>query len=151
MEGISATVRVRVPFVDVDSSQRIHYTAWMRYMEVAEHALMRAIGFPYATTLRDLAFPRVHIECDLRGAIRYDDELEVTARVAHVSARSWSLAFVGRKLTTAETHAEDNAEAGDGAGGKFVAEGRMTIVAMDLVTERACALPDDLRLALLVS
>ena len=52
------TIRVRVPFADVDSSQRIHYTAMFRYMEVAEHALMRAIGFPYATALRQLAFPQ---------------------------------------------------------------------------------------------
>lgn len=145
MGSASATVRVRVPFVDVDSSARIHYTAWMRYMEVAEHALMRAIEFPYASTLRELAFPRVHLECDLRGAIRYDDELEVTASVAHVSARSWTVAFAGRNLTVAEAGGDETGT----MGGLVVAEGKMTIVAMNPETERSCALPEPLRLALL--
>ena len=35
------SVQVRVPFFDVDSTERIHYTAMMRYMEIAEHELMR--------------------------------------------------------------------------------------------------------------
>src|SRR5215510_3320501 len=55
----SATVRVRVPFVDVDSSMRIHFTAMFRYMEIAEHELMRHIGMPYAAAFTDLAMPRV--------------------------------------------------------------------------------------------
>ena len=67
------SIRVRVAFYDVDSSGRIHYTAVMRYMEIAEHSLMRSIGFPYATTLLDIAFPRVHVACDFHGAIGYDD------------------------------------------------------------------------------
>ena len=28
------SIQVRVPFVDVDSSHRIHFTAMMRYMEL---------------------------------------------------------------------------------------------------------------------
>lgn len=127
-----ARIRVRVPFVDVDSSMRIHYTAFLRYMEVAEHALMRSIGFPYATSLQSLAFPRVHLECDFQGAIRYDDELDVTARVERVGNSSWMVAF--------EAHALDSAQT--------LATGKMTIVAMDPIEERATALPDELRTAL---
>ncbi len=88
-----ATVRVRVPFPDVDSTGRIHFTAMLRYMEVAEHELMRSIGFPYATALLDTAFPRVHVECDFRRAIRYDDVLTVEARIAQVGRTSWTVAF----------------------------------------------------------
>ncbi len=136
--AVEATTRVRVPFVDVDSSDRIHYTGWFRYMEVAEHTLMRSIGFPYATALRDVAFPRVHLECDFRGAIRYDDELDVTARVERVGASSWTVAFVGRNVTLAATRGE----------APIVAEGRMTIVAMNPATERSQPLPEELRHAL---
>jgi acyl-CoA thioesterase FadM len=71
-----ATTRVRVGFVDVDSSQRIHFTAMFRYMEAAEHELMRAIGFPYATALSGAAMPRVHLECDFRASVVYDVSMD---------------------------------------------------------------------------
>ena len=132
----SATVHVRVPFVDVDSSLRIHFTAMFRYMEVAEHELMRSLGLPYATALRTLAFPRVHLDCDFHRAIAYDDELDVTATVERVGGSSWTVLF-----TPLPSGAEPTAPT--------LAVGHMTIVAMDPTTERATALPDDLRLALL--
>ena len=127
-----ATVRIRVPFVDVDSSDRIHYTAVMRYWEVAEHALMRSLGMPYATALREVAFPRVHVSADFRGGILFDDELDVEARVERVGSSSWTIAFTAR-----------NANAGDDA--PILADGRMTIVAMDPATERPVPLPAELR------
>ena len=130
-----ATVRIRVPFVDVDSSDRIHYTAVMRYWEVAEHALMRSLGMPYATALREVAFPRVHVSADFRGGILFDDELDVEAYVAHVGSSSWTIAFTAR-----------NADAGPDA--PILADGRMTIVAMDPASERAVPLPVELRRAL---
>ncbi len=130
-----ATVRVRVPFVDVDSSDRIHFTAVMRYWEVAEHELMRGIGMPYATALHEVAFPRVHVSADFHGSIVYDDLLDVEARVASVGRASWTIAFIAR-----------HADAGPDA--PILAEGRMTIVAMDPATERPTPIPDDLRRAL---
>ena len=130
-----ATIRIRVPFVDVDSSDRIHFTAVMRYWELAEHELMRGIGMQYATALREWACPRVHVSADFKGAILFDDVLDVEARVASVGRSSWTVAFTAR-----------HAEAGPDA--PALAEGRMTIVTMDPVTERAVPLPEKLRAAL---
>jgi acyl-CoA thioester hydrolase len=131
----SVTIHVRVPFVDVDSSLRIHFTAMFRYMEIAEHTLMRSLGLPYATSLQSLAFPRVHLECDFQGAIRFDDEIDVTARVEQVGNSSWTVAFAAYPPGAAATDAPT------------LATGRMTIVAMDPATERATPLPDELRRA----
>jgi acyl-CoA thioesterase FadM len=103
-------------------------------MEVAEHHLMREIGYSYATVLRDQAYPRVRLECDFRGAIQYDDELDVEARIERVGSSSWRVAFVGRHVTAPD--------------GEPVATGKMTIVCMDPVTQHARPLPDDLRAAL---
>lgn len=128
------TIEVRVPFVDVDASQRIHYTAMFRYMEVAEHTLMRELGVPYATTLRGLAYPRVHLDCDFRGAIQFDDVLTVTARVERIGTSSWTVGFVARNTSTATN--------GDAP---VVAEGHMTIVAMDPATDRPTPIPEELR------
>jgi YbgC/YbaW family acyl-CoA thioester hydrolase len=131
----AATIRVRVPFVDVDSTQRIHYTAWLRFMEVAEHHLMRELGYSYSTVLRDQAYPRVHLECDFSGAIQYDDELDVEARIERVGRSSWTVAFIGRHV-------------GPPADTEPVATGTMAIVCMDPVTQRSRPLPEDLRAAL---
>ncbi|SRR5579875_2806752 len=133
-----ARVRIRVPFVDIDSSQRIHFTAFFRYMEVAEHELMRSLGMPYSSGLLEQAFPRVHLECDFKGAIRYDDLLEVVSQVERVGTSSWAVGFTAHKL-----------EGDDQRTGPLVATGRMVIVSMDPTTERATPLPARLRRALL--
>lgn len=139
----SATVRIRVPFVDVDSSHRIHFTAMMRYFEVAEHAMMRAAGLPYATALRDTAFPRVHLDVDFRAAVVFDMLLDVEARVERIGTTSWTNAFSVRRAP------DDTAPLPDAApSGALVAEGHMTIVAMDPATQRPTPLPDELRRAL---
>ncbi len=128
----SETSRVRVPFVDVDSSQRIHFTAMFRYFEGAEHALMRSRGLPYATSLRDYLLPRVHLSCDFRAAVVYDDLLDIEATVDHIGTTSWTVRFAAHKVPD----------------GTLVAEGRMTIVALDPRTERPTPLPAELRAAL---
>lgn len=132
----SATVHVRVAFVDVDSSMRIHFTAMFRYMEIAEHELMRSLGLPYSTSLVNHAFPRVHLECDFQGAIRYDDEIDVVARVERVGTSSWTVAFAAYAAGAALSDAPP------------LATGRMTIVSMNPTTERAAPLPEELRRAL---
>lgn len=134
------SVQIRVPFSDVDSSGRIHFTAMLRYMEVAEHELMRSLGFPYVKALPGVAFPRVHVGCDFRGAIRYDDLLSIEARVAHVGNSSWNVVFTAHTLVDNDTAAQR---------GTIVAEGEMTIVTMDPQTGRARSLPSELREALL--
>lgn len=126
------TTRIRVAFFDVDSSQRIHFTSMFRYFEMAEHALMRAIGQPYAQTLQDYRFPRVHLDCDLRAAVVYDDILHVVAEVQHVGRSSWTIRFTARKQP------DDT----------LAAEGHMTIVSMDPETERPTPIPAALRAAL---
>lgn len=140
-----ASLRVRVPFVDIDSSQRIHYTAMFRYMELAEHELMRRIGMPYATMLQSIAYPRAHVSCDFRGAIMFDDQLVIDARVERVGTSSWTVGFVARHLCGP---GHDDVALGAAQPGEVVAEGRMVIVAMDSATERSTALPDELRHAL---
>lgn len=135
-----ASIQVRVPFHDVDSSGRIHFTAMFRYMELAEHELMRSIGFPYAAALQDTGFPRVHVSCDFRRAIQYDDELTVYARVERVSRTSWIVAFAAYFTQEIREGKPENVGA--------AAEGQMTIVAINAETQRATSLPEDLRRAL---
>ena len=138
----SATIRVRVPFVDVDSSMRIHFTAMFRYMELAEHELMRSLGVPYtsASLYAQLAMPRAHLSCDFTGAVSFDDQLAVEARVEKVGTSSWTVGFAARKVLGPNNTPLDADEE--------VARGRMVIVAMDPTTQKATPLPEELRSAL---
>jgi len=136
----SVTVRVRVPFVDVDSSARIHFTAMFRYMEMAEHELMRHIGMPYAAAFTSLAMPRVHLSCDFLAAVTFDDQLEVEARVEKVGNTSWTVAFTARRVAGPNEQPVESEIA--------VARGRMVIVAVDPTTAKSAPLPEELRRAL---
>jgi YbgC/YbaW family acyl-CoA thioester hydrolase len=124
----------------VDSTARIHFTAVLRYMEIAEHELRRSLGFPQATSFPAIAFPRVHVSCDYRAAIRYDDELEIQARVERIGRSSWTVAFNARLV--------DNVQKGEPAERPVAAEGTMVMVAIDTKTEKAIPLPEELRAAL---
>src|SRR5712691_11806071 len=114
------SIQVRVPFHDVDSTGRIHFTAMFRYMEIAEHELRRSMGFPQATSFPETVFPRVRVTCDFRGAIRYDDELTIEARVERVGRSSWTVVFTARFTQQAGKEAQE--------GDEIAARGQMTIV-----------------------
>ena len=133
-------IQVRVPFVDVDSSERIHFTAMMRYMELAEHELTRSLGFSYATTLAGAGFPRVHVSCDYIRAIGFDDELTIEARVSRVGNSSWTVVFDAYFTQELQEQGEDAA--------KPAAKSEMTIVSLDKKTGRATPLSDEFRKAL---
>src|SRR5580704_19446420 len=79
----------RILFIDTDASGRIHYTALFRYFEAAEIEFFRTIGVLHHHPA--VAFPRVHVECDYRSAIRYDDLLEFEVSVGRIGKTSVQL------------------------------------------------------------
>jgi len=134
------SIAIRVPFPDVDSSDRIHFTAMLRYMEMADHELLRSLGSPYVTLLRSLALPRVHVSCDYRSAVCYDDLLSIEARVERVGQRSWTEAFVARLLAREGQEVKEQS---------VVAEGQMVIAVVDPHTRKTVPIPQPLRTALI--
>ena len=111
----------RVRFVDTDASQRIHYTALFRFFEAAEHEFFREIGHFYDD--REAVWPRVHAECDISGALRFDDEIVIEVTVDRVGNSSFGLSFRALK---------DEAECG---------KGKVVIVCMDPATQKGKPLP----------
>lgn len=83
----SHTHRTRVAWIDTDTSGRIHYTAAMRWFEAAEHAMMRELYAELEGQDR-LNLPRVHVEADYGEALRFEDPVACTARVAKVGRSS---------------------------------------------------------------
>jgi YbgC/YbaW family acyl-CoA thioester hydrolase len=92
--------RMRVAWVDTDGSGLIHYTAALRYFEVAEHALLRKLfsgGIGALPSDRTFLLPRVHVEADYKAPLRYPDEFDCAARVTSVGRSSVGFGYEIRR------------------------------------------------------
>ena len=90
----------RVEFSETDMAGIVHYSNFFRYMEAAEHAFFRSIGFSVVTRNVDppVGWPRVHAECDYRRPIRFEDEIEIRMYVTKKKSKSLTYGFWFRKL-----------------------------------------------------
>jgi acyl-CoA thioester hydrolase len=128
----------RVEFADTDMAGIIHFASYFRYMEVTEHAFFRSLGFSinsrepasgHSHEGGKIGWPRVHVSCDFKRPLRFEDEVEVHLRVREKRERSLSYDFAFRKV-------------GDASGAE-VAHGSLTVVcvALDLQTDQIRAVP----------
>jgi YbgC/YbaW family acyl-CoA thioester hydrolase len=93
-------LRRRVEFSETDMAGIVHYSNFFRYMESAEHAFFRSLGFSVVTREVDspMGWPRVHASCDYKKPIRFEDEVEIHLLVTGKKAKSLSYEFRFRKL-----------------------------------------------------
>ncbi len=96
----------RVEFADTDMAGIMHFSSLFRFMESAEHAFIRSLG--YSVTLNEidpaLGLPRVRAEADFRRPFRFEDEIEITLTVREKRARSLTYAFELRRVGDPERH-----------------------------------------------
>jgi acyl-CoA thioester hydrolase len=124
----------RVEFADTDMAGIIHFASYFRYMEVTEHAFFRSLGFSINTRTPEfhVGWPRVHVECDFKHPLRFEDEVEVHLRVREMREKSLTYDFIFRQV--------------NGASGIEVARGSLTAVCVALDPEtdqmRAVPIPD---------
>jgi len=90
----------RVDFAETDMAGIVHFSNFFRYMESAETAFFRSLGFSLAARAVELAvgWPRVHVECDYKQPLRFEDEVEIHLLVSRKKSKALSYAFVFRKL-----------------------------------------------------
>ena len=116
--------RTRIRFIDTDASQRIHYTALFKHFEAAEEEFLRSFGQSFTSwETGNLGFPRVHVECDISGALAYGDEIDVQVAVDRVGNSSYTLLFLVFKAAAE------------------VARGRIVVVCMNRDTQKSHPLP----------
>jgi len=127
---ITHVEHMRVAWVDTDASGLIHYTAALRYFEVAEHALLRTLFADRPPSPRTFGLPRVHVEADYKAALHYPDEFTCSARVTAVGRGSVTFAYEVRRTD-----------------GTLCIVGKIVGAAVDL-GGRPMPLPDDFRAAL---
>ena len=90
----------RVDFADTDVAGIVHFSNFFRYMEAAEHAFFRSLGFSIYTTgfSIPIGWPRVHADCDFRHPLRFEDTVEIHLLVREKKERTISYAVIFRKL-----------------------------------------------------
>src|ERR1035438_5899274 len=69
----------RVEFSETDLAGIMHFSNFFRFMESAEHAFFRSLGFSVTGSRSRIAvcLPRVHAECDYAVPLRFEDEVQV--------------------------------------------------------------------------
>ncbi len=85
----------RVEFSETDMAGIVHFSNFFRYMETAEHAFYRSLGFSVILGhfQPPLGFPRVHAGCDYKKPLRFEDVVEVHLLVREKRSRVLSYLF----------------------------------------------------------
>jgi acyl-CoA thioester hydrolase len=98
----------RVEFCDTDAAGIAHFAAFFRYMEQAEHDLLRSVGLSVVTHDAEgrVSWPRVAAKCEFKEAARFEDLLQIEVRIVRVGERSVTYAHrflrEGRELAMGE-------------------------------------------------
>ena len=117
----------RVEFADTDMAGMLHFTNFFRYMEEAEHAFYRSLGFSVHVPMcqGSIGWPRVHAACDYVKPLRFEDEVEIHLLVRCKKMRSIAYMCVFRKIAkTGSPEIEP------------VARGSMTVVCTTMANDR---------------
>jgi YbgC/YbaW family acyl-CoA thioester hydrolase len=109
----------RVEFSETDQAGIMHFSNFFRFMESAEHAFFRSLGFSVARSRNgvEVCLPRVHAECDYAVPLRFEDEVLVRLLVERKGRRSLTYQFRFSRLNG--SHPEE------------VARGRLTVACVE--------------------
>ena len=122
-------IEERVRWSDVDAAGIIFYGSYVRFFELAETELFRAVGLSYGLMFDqyDMYLPRVQVHTDFHYPARLDDVLEVAAYVERVGRRSITMHF---DVIHQELH-------------RLTADGHLVLVATDRERLSSRPLPQD--------
>ena len=90
----------RVEFSDTDAAGIMHFSAFFRFMEQAEHDLLRSLGL--SVVMSDevtnagggkLSWPRVNAACDFRAPAHYEDLLDIEVSISRLGEKSVTYQF----------------------------------------------------------
>jgi len=107
-ESWKYTIEERVRWGDVDAARIIFYGSYIRFFEIAETELFRAVGLSYGVMFDelDIWLPRVHLECDFHRVAQLDDLLELSVYVGPFGNKSMRLNFEVRRKGETEIIAD---------------------------------------------
>lgn len=89
----------RVQFAETDLAGIVHFSNFYRYMEEAEHAFYRSLGYSVHDMPGDapgskVGWPRVHASADFRKPLRFEEEFVVELLIEEI--RSKTISYLAR-------------------------------------------------------
>jgi len=80
----------RVEFRDTDMAGIMHFSAFFTVLESVEHEFLRSLGLSVVMTDAEgqLGWPRVSASCDFKGAVRFEDVLDIELVIARLGEKS---------------------------------------------------------------
>ncbi|HLX61815.1 MAG TPA: thioesterase family protein [Planctomycetota bacterium] len=90
------TITRRVEFSETDLAGIMHFSNFFRYMESAEHDFYRRLGLKLVTECADgssIGWPRVSATCDYKRPLKFQDEVDVTLKVAKKTEKAITYEF----------------------------------------------------------
>ncbi len=87
--------RRMVEFADTDLAGIVHFANFFRYMECAEHAFFRSLGFHVHTTQGSAqhGWPRLDVTCKYLRPARFEQTLEIRLRIEEIRTSSLRYGF----------------------------------------------------------
>ena len=84
-----------VAFSETDAAGIVHFAQFFRYMEDAEHAMLRSLGLSVHQSIDNgvAGFPRVSAQCDYRKPLKFEDVFVIEARVAAKTDKAVTYGF----------------------------------------------------------
>lgn len=84
---LQQTIQLRVRYDECDPMGLVHHSQYLKYFEIGRTEFLRSAGGRYRDFETLGVFVVVaHIDCRYRAAARYDDLIDVTTRIARVTA-----------------------------------------------------------------
>jgi len=139
MAGKRFSVQDRVRWSDVDHAGIIYFGSYVRFFEIAETEMYRAMGLPYSEAFDVLdVFPvRAQFHCDFKSPAYLDDLLTVNIWISRIGNSSIELNFEITRTLSAK-----------GKEGEILVTGHCVQVAVGRETLKPRRVPDRLRTAM---
>jgi 4-hydroxybenzoyl-CoA thioesterase/acyl-CoA thioester hydrolase len=80
----------RVEFRDTDMAGIMHFSAFFTVLESVEHEFLRSLGLSVVMSDDDgqIGWPRVSASCDFKGAVKFEDILDIELVIARLGEKS---------------------------------------------------------------
>ncbi|MEM6910045.1 MAG: acyl-CoA thioesterase [Verrucomicrobiota bacterium] len=140
--GSEFSYQRRVAFSETDMAGIVHFAEIFRYMEEAEHAFYRSLGFSVHPKKEgrfdeSVGWPRVKASAEYRRPLEFEEVVTVELRVSQVGSKSLDHRFLLRKET-----------------GEVAAKGALKVVCVRRQPDgpmKAVSIPDEIRSQIMVA
>ncbi len=119
---------VRVYYEDTDSGGVVYYANYLKYMERARTEFLRHLGFEQneLTEQQNIIFVVRAVQCDYKSPARFNDELNVTAKL--IELKKASMLFEQKICRVNQSN-------------KILCQGQIRIACLQADTFKPCAIP----------